>query len=55
VYMIGGIKDSFNSVSYFLPIYFSIAIMVNITALIEVSIKRKKIIEEYQFLRTYFL
>ncbi len=39
---------------WFLVFYTTIGLVVNIAALLEVSAKRKKVLEEYEFLKIYF-
>lgn len=55
LYFLGILGNQFEAYAYFGPIYFSIGILVNVAALMEVYFKRKRALKDYDFLKTYFV
>ena len=55
IYFSGFLENQFEIHTYLGIIYFSIAILINVAALVEVHVKRERALDEYDFLKKHFV
>ena len=55
IYFSGFLENQFEIHTYLGIIYFSIAILINVAALVEAHVKRGRALDEYDFLKKYFV